>query len=171
MQKDRLIAIGRIVTTQGNRGEVKVLPLTDYPERFGGLKTAYLTKGDTIATVEVEGASYRRGMVVLKFKGYDTIGESEKLKGMSVVVDEEDAVRLPDGRYFIHDIIGLRVYSEESDYLGKVVDVMTASGNDVYVVEGDLGEILIPAIRQVVLKVDILSGNMVVRLMEGLVEP
>ena len=171
MQREKLIAIGHIVTTRGIKGELKVLPLTDYPERFKGQQRVYLTKDDTVATVEIENTRYHRGMAIVKFKGYDTIGESEKLKGMSLEVDEADAVKLPSGVYFIHDIVGLKVYSEEEEYLGEVVEVMTTAGNDVYVVEGDRGEILIPAIHEVVLNMDVATGKMIVRPMEGLIEP
>ena len=90
---------------------------------------------------------------------------------MVVEVDEEDAIKLPEGRYFIHDIIGLGVYSDESEFLGEVVEIITTAGNDVYVVEGVKGEILIPSIHEVVLKVDVPSQKIIVRLMEGLIEP
>ena len=91
MQRDRLIAVGRILKSQGNKGEVKVLPLTDYPERFKSLTEVYLTKNDILKVVEVEKSRYHRGMAVLKFKGYDTIGDAQELKDMVVEVDEEDA--------------------------------------------------------------------------------
>ena len=110
-------------------------------------------------------------MVILKFKGIDTLNDVEKYRQKSLYVTRANAVRLSKDEYFIADLIGLTVYDEENNELGTIEDVMSTGANDVYVIKMiDGRELLLPAIKQCILNVDITSGSMQVHVMEGLLE-
>lgn len=161
---DNMIVIGKIGAPQGVRGEVRVIPLTDFPERFRELKTALLDDGTSLPIASVR---YHQQFVLLKFRGMDNRNDIEHLRGRLIKVERKDLVQLPDGHYYIFDIIGLEVYTEEEEYLGKVTDVLETGSNDVYIVEQkDKQPLLIPALKSVVLQIDIPSGKMIVKLQE-----
>ncbi len=160
------LVIARIVSPQGNRGEVKAELVTDFPERFASTASVYL--GPEHRRYEVEGHHFLEDAVVLKLKEVDTIDQAERLRGMLVEVPEEEAVKLPKNHYFWHQILGLRVVSVEGELLGQVDDILQTGSNDVYVVHGPRGELLIPAIKQVVKSVDPAQGTITVELMPGL---
>jgi 16S rRNA processing protein RimM len=161
-----LISIGKILGAQGNKGEVKALPLTDFPQRFEKLKEVYLGKGQK---VQIEGFRYHKGKIILKFSGYDSLEEALQLKGKVMMVEEKDAVKLPQGSYFIHDIIGLDVFTPEGKYLGKIREVFSTLSNDVYVIEKEAEEILIPATKELVKEIDLQNRRMSINLMKGLI--
>lgn len=161
------LRIGKIINTQGIRGEVKVLPLTDDISRFDDLKYV-LIDDDMLKKAEVENVRYHKGIVILKLKGIESINDAEIYKGMYILVSREDAIKLPEGSYFVCDIIGLDVYDEDGVFLGKVKDVISTGSNDVYSVKSEDKEILIPALKTVVKQIDIQNGKMVVKIPEGL---
>ncbi len=169
-----LITIGEIISPRGNRGELKVLPTTDFPERFRDLQGVYLAhpgEGRAPRRVAVEGAWLHRGFVVLKVKGCDDPGTAESLRGYLVQVEEEELVKLPPGHFYVFQVIGLQVYSEEGELLGKVRDILRTGSNDVYVVERPGGdELLVPGTREVVKRLDPDGGRMVIHMLPGLVE-
>ena len=161
---DNMIVIGKIGAPQGVRGEVRVTPLTDFPERFRELKTALLDDGTSLP---IESVRYHQQFVLLKFRGMDNRNDIEHLRGKLIKVERKDLVQLPAGHYYIFDIVGLEVYTEEEEYLGKVTDVLETGSNDVYIVEQkDKQPLLIPALKSVVLQIDIPSGKMIVKLQE-----
>ncbi len=160
------LVVARIVSPQGNRGEVKAEIITDFPERFASTSAVYL--GPEHRRHEVEGYRMLEDAVVLKLKGVDDMDQAERLRGTLVEVPEEAAVKLPEEHYFWHQILGLQVVTIEGESIGKVDDILQTGSNDVYVVHGPRGELLIPAIKQVVKRVDLTRGTMTVELMPGL---
>lgn len=161
---DNMIAIGKIIAPQGVRGEVRVMPLTDFPERFRDLKIAQLDDGTNLP---VEGVRYHQQFVLLKFRDMNDRNAIEHLRGKLIKIEHKDLVPLPVGHYYIFDIIGLEVFTEEEEYLGKVSDVLETGSNDVYIVEQkDKQPLLIPALKTVVLEIDIVGGKMIVKLQE-----
>ncbi len=163
---DKMIVIGKIGAPQGVRGEVRLIPLTDFPERFKTLKTALFDDGTRL---EVESVRYHQQFVLLKFKGLDDRNAIEPLKNKLLQIERKDLIPLPEGHYHIFDIIGLSVYNEQEEYLGKISDVLQTGSNDVYVVEQkEKQPLLIPGLKTVVLSIDITAGKMIVKLQEEL---
>jgi len=168
VQEKSLINIGKVVATQGNKGEVRVIPLTDFPDRFQDLKIIYLTqKGKEPITIEIEKAWYHRGFVILKIKGYDSISQAEELKDSFTAISEEERIKLKRGEYYIDNLIGLEVENEKGEKLGKVIEVIKNPGNDIYVVNNGK-ELWIPAIKEVVKKIDLKNKKMIIHIIEGL---
>lgn len=168
MQK--FMEIGQIVNTNGIKGVLKVVPFTDDITRFEKLKTIYIEKDNKLEEYTIEQVRYNKNTVLLKFKGIDDINTAEKYKNAYLKIDRKDAIELPEDTYFIVDLIGLEVLTEEGDLLGSLVDVFPTGSNDVYVVKNDLGkQILLPAIGEVIKQVDITNKKMVVKLIEGLI--
>jgi 16S rRNA processing protein RimM len=156
------VTVGRISAPFGIRGELKVLPLTDFPARFRPGQRLWL-QGEPR---RIERSRWDKNDVVLKLEGIDTRTQAEGLRGEVLMLPE--AATLESGRYYLHDIIGLRVEDAAGETLGKVADVLSTGANDVYVVRGDRGELLLPAIDDVVKEVDLTGGRLVVEILEGL---
>lgn len=167
---EQLLQVGVISSTHGVRGEVKVFPTTDDVKRFKKLKEVILDTGREHLVLEIEGVKFFKQFVILKFKGMDNINDIEKYKGKSLLIDRKHAVKLKKNEYFIADMIGLNVYTEDGEKFGTMKEVLETGANDVYIIDSPkYGEVLIPAIKQCILKVDIEHGKMVIHLMEGLV--
>lgn len=167
---EQLLQVGVISSTHGVRGEVKVFPTTDDVKRFKRLKQVILDTGREHKLLEIEGVKFFKQFVILKFKGIDNINDIEKYKGKSLLVDRANAVRLRKNEYFIADMIGLTVYTEDGEEFGTLRDVLETGANDVYIIDSlKHGEVLVPAIKQCILDVDIENGQMTIHLMEGLV--
>ena len=167
---EELLQVGVISSTHGVRGEVKVFPTTDDAKRFKKLKQVILDTGREKQTLEIESVKFFKQLVILKFKGIDNINDIEKYKGRSLLVDRKHAVKLQKDEYFIADLIGITVYTEDGEVFGVIKDVLETGANDVYIVESKAhGEVLIPAIKQCILKVDVEEKTMVIHLLEGLV--
>ncbi len=168
---DKLLQVGVIATTHGVRGEVKVFPTTDDVSRFQTLKQVILDTGKEKIELEISGVKFFKNMVILKFKGIDDINEVEQYRKKSLYVTRENAVELAENEYFIADLIGLAVTSDEGEDLGEVKDVLQTGANDVYVIGREDGaDILLPAIRDCVKQVDVEGGSMTVHLLPGLRE-
>ncbi len=168
---EQTFRVGVITSTHGIRGEVKVFPTTDDAMRFQQLKDVLLDTGRELKPMEVERVRFVKNLVIVKFKGFDDINEVEVFKGKDLLVTRENAVELGPDEYFIADLIGLDVVTDEGDRLGGLADVLQTGANDVYVVKTDAGkEILIPAIRQCVLDVDPDAGKITVHLLDGLLD-
>ena len=167
---EQLLQVGVISSTHGVRGEVKVFPTTDDVKRFKKLKKVILDTGKEQLPLEIEGVKFFKQFVILKFKGIDNINDIEKYKGKSLLVDREHAVKLKKDEYFIADMIGMDVFTEDGELFGALKDVMETGANDVYIIEmSDGKEVLVPAIKQCILDVDIENRKMVIHLLEGLV--
>ena len=164
------LEIGQIVNSYGIKGFFKVVPFTDDIKRFDDLKTIYIEKNKNLEEKEIEEVKYHKHLVLLKIKGIDDIGDTEQYKNCILKIDRKDAVKLPEDTYFITDMIGIEVYTEENELLGTLVDIFPTGSNDVYVVKDELGkQILLPAIGDVIKNVDIKSKKITVKLMEGLI--
>lgn len=161
---EKLIAIGKIVAPHGVRGDVRVVPLTDFPERFKALKTVLL---DNNVQMTVTNVKYHKQFVLLKFSGLNDMDSVEYLRGVNIWVQRKDLVQLPEGHYYQFDIIGLKVYNLADEYLGVVTDILQTGSNDVYVVEQENKQVhLIPTLKKVVRTIDIQNNKMIVDLME-----
>lgn len=167
---EQFLQVGVISSTHGVRGEVKVFPTTDDAKRFKKLKSVILDTGRERMPLEVESVKFFKQFVILKFKGIDNINDIEKYKGKSLLVDRKHAVKLQKDEYFVADMIGMDIFTEDGTFFGVLKDVMETGANDVYVIDSkEHGEVLIPAIRQCILDVDVEQRKMVVHLLEGLV--
>lgn len=163
--------VGIITSTHGVRGEVKVFPTTDDPRRFKRLKEVIVDTGKERSVMEIEGVKFFKNFVILKFKGIDDINEVEKYRRSTLHVTRENAVRLGKDEYFVADLMGLRVVDEDGNNIGVLREVMETGANDVYVIDlTDGRELLLPAIRQCILEVDVEAGFIRVHILEGLLE-
>ena len=164
-----LLKVGVITTTHGVRGEVKVYPTTDEPERFLDLEYVLLDTGKELRRLDIKNVRFFKNLVILKFDGIDNINDIEKYKGKSLYVTREHAVKLKKDEYFIADLIGMRAVTEEGEELGTIKDVLQTGANDVYIIKKDgEDELLVPAIKDCVKNVDIEGGVMTLHLLEGL---
>lgn len=167
---EKQLQVGVISSTHGVRGEVKVFPMTDDVTRFRQLKKVYLDTGREMLPLEIQNVKFFKQFAILKFKGIDNINDIEKYRGKSLMIDREDAVDLDEDEYFIADMIGMKVYTEDGSEFGTLKDVMETGANDVYIIDSpEYGEVLIPAIRECILDVDMDEDRMTIHLMEGLV--
>ena len=163
--------VGQIVNTFGIKGQIKVVPFTDDLERFEELKTVLIEKNKKLLEYKIEEVKYQKNMVLLKLENINDINEAEKYKGCYLKIHRKDAKKLPEGTYFIADLIGLDVYTDDGKILGKVDDIYNYGSSDIYVVKNELGkQILLPAIDDVILQVDLENEKIVVHLLKGLVE-
>lgn len=165
-----LLEIGQIVNSYGIKGFFKVVPLTDDMTRFEKLESIYIEKNKTLETKIIEQVKYHKNLVLLKVKGIDDIDQALVYKNCYIKIDRKDAVELPEDSYFIIDLIGVEVYTQEEELLGSIVDVFPTGSNDVYVVKDKLGkQVLLPAIGEVIKQVDITNKKMIVALIKGLI--
>ena len=166
-----LLQVGVITTTHGVRGEVKVFPTTDDPARFKKLKNVVLDTGKELVDLEVAGVKFFKNMVIVKFKGIDNINDVEKYRKKSLYVTRENAVKLKKNEYFIADLIGVKVLDEQEQELGTLEDVIETGANDVYQIRlKDGRQLLLPAIKECVLDVDVEAGRMKIHILDGLLE-
>lgn len=163
--------VGIITSTHGVRGEVKVFPTTDDARRFKRLKDVIVDTGKEQILMEIEGVKFFKQFVILKFKGIDNINDVEKYRRSSLLVARKNAVRLSRDEYFVADLMGLQVHDEDGSEIGILRDVMETGANDVYVIDlKDGRELLLPAIKQCVLEVDVEAGFIKIHILEGLLD-
>lgn len=166
---EQLLRVGVISSTHGVRGEVKVYPTTSDVNRFKDLKKVVLDTGREYLNLEISGVKFFKNQVILKFKGIDNINDIEKYKGKDLLVNREDAVPLEENENYVADLIGLTVVTEDGETLGELTEVMETGANDVYVIGTEDGrELLIPAIRDCILDVDLENEVMTVHILPGL---
>lgn len=165
------LRVGVITSTHGIRGEVKVFPTTDDPARFKKLKKCVIAAKRANVNVEVQSVKYFKQFVILKFKEFDNINDIEQYVKCDLLVTRDNAVKLQPGEYFICDLIGLKVITDEGTELGTLKDVLETGANNVYVVDDGRGkEILIPVIDQCILGHDLDAGTVTVHLLDGLLD-
>ena len=163
--------VGVISSTHGVRGEVKVFPTTDDVKRFKKLKEVILDTGKEDIILTIEGVKFFKQFAIIKFKDYNNINDIEKYKGKSLYVERANAVRLQKDEYFIADLMGCKVIDEEENQLGVLKDVLETGANDVYIVTAPDGkELLFPAIKECILKVDVENELIQVHVMPGLLD-
>jgi 16S rRNA processing protein RimM len=160
------LVIGQVVGARGLGGELKVRIETDDPERFFDLEWAYL--GEEHERWRVESARLFKGVALLKLAGVSDRTAAEALRSQYVYVSGDDALPLAEGEYYYHQIEGLRVRSDTGEDLGRVTEILSTGANDVYVVMGPEGELLLPAIKEVILDIDLEHELLTVHLLEGL---
>lgn len=168
---DKYLQVGAITSTHGIKGEVKVFPTTDDPTRYDDLDEVFLDTGKELMKLHISSVKYFKQYVIVKFKEFKDINEIEPYKGKNIYVDREHAVELEDDEYFVADLLGLKVVSDEGENIGELSDVMFLPGaNDVYVVKTDDGrEVLLPAIEECILDIDLDEEKMTVHIMDGLI--
>ena len=166
----KYLEIGQIVNTFGIKGMIKVKPFTDDIRRFDRLKKVYIEKQKVKDEYEIEEVKYHKEMVLIKFKGIENLEQANLLRNSYLIIDREKEEPLEEGRYYIVDMLGIDVYTEEGKSLGKLDDIFNTGSNDVYVVRDELGkQILLPAIKEVIKSVDIKNNKMIVHLIPGLI--
>ncbi|MCI8506815.1 MAG: 16S rRNA processing protein RimM [Lachnospiraceae bacterium] len=163
--------VGVISSTHGIRGEVKVFPTTDDSTRFLDLKQVTLAAKRERRILEIEKVRFFKQFVIVKFKGIDNINDIEQYKGAELWIDREQAVPLEEGEYFIADLIGLAVMTDEGERLGTLREVLQTGANDVYEVQMENGKtVLLPVTRECVLDVDLEKGEVLVHVLDGLLD-
>lgn len=162
------IAIGRVIQAHGVQGWVKVTPYSGLPERFEVLKTLYLDSAGGLIGYILDDIQYHNMVPLLKFRGIDSRDSARKLVGQEILVSAAQQVELPEDTYFIHQLLGLQVFDNHSEFIGTLEEVLTAAGNDVYVVRNEGTEVLIPAVSQFIRQVDLDAGRIDVQLIEGM---
>ena len=164
-----LLKVGVITTTHGVRGEVKVYPTTDEPERFPDLEYVLLDTGKELRRLDIKNVRFFKNLVILKFDGIDNINDIEKYKGRDLWIPREEAQELDEDEYYIADLLGMKVLLEDGSEFGTLKNVMETGANDVYIVDSvEHGEVLLPAIKECIPDVDIETNTMTVHLMKGL---
>lgn len=167
---EEYIIIGKIVSTQGNKGEVKVIPLTDSIDRFKRLTDVFIGGKNNRRLLKIDNLRIDKNVVILKMEEIENIEKAKMIVGSFLEVKKSDAIKLPKDSYFIFDIIGLEVYTNENELLGKIEDVINTGSNDVYIVKNkNKKEILIPAIREVVKDIDLKRKRMIINVIDGLI--
>lgn len=170
MNDDKL-RVGVITSAHGIHGEVNVFPTTDDPKRFKKLKKLYIDTKKQLLEREIEEVKFFKNMVILKFKDHDDRNEAEKYRNCDLLIDREDAVPLGRDEYFICDVIGLEVRTDEGEKLGTVADILQTAANDVYVVKNEEGrEYMIPSTPECLLSVDLETGVVTVHILPGLLD-
>lgn len=158
------VVIGKISAPHGVRGEVRIVPLTDFPERFENLKTVFL---EDDSKMELESVKFSNKFIIAKFKNINSRNDIEIFNGKLLMLNRSDIPSLPEGEYYNFDIIGLEVIDDKGSKLGKITEVLKTGSNDVYVVEGKK-QILVPALKKVVKEINLADGFMKVELLEEL---
>ena len=159
------VVIGRVLGSHGVRGEVRVQVLSDLPHRFDPGELVFLESRPVRIQSSSQGSGNR---MVIKLEGIDGPAAARASTGQELLALAKSDPQLPEGEYFHYQLIGLQVFTEEGEDLGSITEIIATGSNDVYVVSGTKGEILLPALAQVILRVDPAEGIMKVRLMEGL---
>ncbi len=162
--------VGVITNTHGLRGEVKVFPTTENPERFRDLKEVLLDTGKDWLELEVSSVRFFKNLVIVKFKEFDSINEIEQYKGKDLYVSRENAIPLEEGEYYLADIIGATVVTEDGAAFGELKDVLETGANLVYVVLHEGKEVLLPVIPDCVKNVDVEQRKVTVHIMKGLLD-
>ncbi len=163
----RFLIIGRVQKPHGVRGDVRVMPYTELPERFSWLETVYVGETDP-QPVGVESVRFHGDVILLKLAGYDSREAAGALRGEWLQVLESEAIPLEEGEYYLYQLEGLAVYTDAGEHLGELAQVMETGANNVFVVRGKRGEILLPDTAEVVREIDFGNGRMTVHLLPGL---
>ena len=168
--KQEYFEIGQIVNHFGIKGMVKVNPFTDDISQFEKLKSILLVKDGKLSEVEIEETKYSKNQVLLKLKGIDTVEEAEKYRGCYLKIARSNSKKLPKDTYFIADLLGLTVYTDENILHGKVEDIYNSGANDIYVIKSEDGkQILLPGTKEVIKQIDLEQERITVHIIKGLI--
>ncbi len=169
MKKERL-EVGQIVNTFGIKGFVKIYPYVDDISRFDNLKKVHIKSKKEEKELQIEEVKYQKNMVLVKFKGIETVENAEKLRNSFVEIDRADAIPLEEGQYFIADLLGLDVFLDTGEKLGVLEDIYNTGSSDIYVVKNELGkQFLLPYIDEVIKQINLEEGKIIVHIIEGLI--
>ena len=164
------LEVGQIVNIFGIKGEVKVMPFTDDITRFDNLEKVYVKTKKEEKLYKIQNVRYHKNMVLIKFENIETPEQAELLRNAFLEIDRENAIPLEEGTYYIADLIGMEVYSDDGNKLGIVEDIYNTGANDIYVVKNDLGkQILLPGIKEVIKEVNLDTEKITVHLIPGLI--
>jgi len=158
------ITIGQILAPWGAKGKLRVTVLTDFPERFAPAAKVYVNQ----SPMTVASAEWHKGKIIIKLDQIDTLAEAQKLKGKPIEIHHSQLYTLPEGQYYHFQLIGLEVWTTQDELLGKVAEILPGTSNDNYIVNGARGEILIPAIEDVVKSIDLDHKRITIEPIEGL---
>jgi 16S rRNA processing protein RimM len=169
-QGQRLFRVGKLVNTQGLKGELRLVPMTDFPDRFqAGLDFVVESITGEQTAVKLEQARPHKNFLIASFQGYKSINEVEQWKGGELFVTEENLARLEDGEYYFHQLIGMEVLTEDNEPVGVLKDILQTGANDVYVIQRpDKKDLLLPAIDDCIINVDVENNRMIVHILLGL---
>jgi 16S rRNA processing protein RimM len=165
----RYLAIGRVVRAHGLRGELSVTVLTEFPDRFEIMEWVYLGNEFEASPYRIEGYRWHKDNILLTLAGITDRTQAEALRGQLVQIPVEEAAPLPEGQYYLYQLIGLQVFTTQGEKLGTISQILETGANDVYVVENDDRQILLPGIPEVVQAIDIARGQMLVNVIDGLI--
>jgi 16S rRNA processing protein RimM len=158
------LIVGHILAPQGIKGEIKARVVTDFPDRFAPGELLYIDG----RPLEIEGSRPHKKHLLLKLAAIDTRQDADKLRGRNLCIPRSEIRELPDGEFYAFQLIGLDVFTAEGNPVGRIADIMTTASNDIYIVQGERGEILIPAIEDVVKSIDLDKGKVTIEAIEGL---
>ena len=161
------LIVGQILAPQGIKGEIRVQVMTDFPDRFAPGELVYIEG----RPLEIECSRPHKQHLVLKLASVDTRREAEELRGRDLSIPRSQIRELPDGEFYAFQLIGLDIFTTDGNHVGRISDIMVTAGNDIYVVQGKRGEILIPAIEDVVKSIDLNEGKVTIEAIEGLLSP
>ena len=168
--KQEKLEIGQIVNTFGIKGFVKIYPYVDDIRRFDDLEEVYISQKKQDSLMKIEEVKYQKNMVLVKFKGIETVEQAEKLRNAYVKIDRKDAIKLEEGQYFIADLLGLEVFLDTGEKLGILDDIFNNGSTDIYVVKNELGkQFLLPYIDEVIKKIDLENEKIIVHIIDGLI--
>lgn len=171
MKKNDYLIVGKFLKPHGLKGEIKVLPITDDIRRFEGLKSIVYKRGDNIKNESVEGVRITKKFVILKLESFNSIKEADTLRNTYLYVNREKAIKINDSSYYYYDLQGCIVKTLSGEILGTLYDIQNAGSCDVYLVhsiEKCKGELLIPAISQVIKKIDVEAKEILIDIIDGL---
>jgi 16S rRNA processing protein RimM len=160
------ITIGQVLASWGRKGQLRVEVITDFPHRLTPHSVVYVDR----RPITIVGTNWHKGKAIIKLEGIDSVDDAEGLRGKALEIHHSQLENLPEGQYYHFQLIGLEVWTTEGERLGKVTKILSSLSNDNYVVSGEKGEILIPAIEDVVKSVDLESGKITIEAIEGLLE-
>ncbi len=158
------ITIGRILAPWGIKGKLKVKVITDFPQRFAPSSTVYVNR----QPMTIDSTEWYKSKAIIKLNTIDNFEAAQRLRGQPIEIHHSQLYSLPEGQYYHFQLIGLEVWTTQEELLGNITEILTAESNDNYVVKGDKGEILIPAVEDVVKSIDLIKGRIVIEAIPGL---
>jgi len=162
--------VGQITRFQGNKGEVRVKPLTDIPERFFELDKVYLKNKKDIIEMQIEYIRFHKQFVIIKFKSVNSISDAEKYKNFEVLIPEAEKMILPEDHYYVDSLINMEVYLQDGSYLGILTDIIDTAGTDIFLIKGKIKDFMIPASKEMILDINFKKNIMIVEPITGLLD-
>ena len=158
------IIIGRILSPWGNEGKLKVAVETDFPQRFTSSSKVYINQ----QPATIDSVRWHKGNAIIKLSSIDSVEEAKKLQGQPVEIHHSQLQPLPEGQYYHFQLIGLEVWTTQGELIGKITEILSKTSNDIYIINGARGEILVPAIEDVVKLIDTDKGYLIIEAIKGL---